>query len=112
MIIDSGKALDQLKVMIEGQGGKTEYINHPEQIPLAPLQLSLKATQSGYIQSIDAQKIGLGSMYSGAGRVHKDEILDLGAGILLHKDPGDFVRVGESLSLPSMLRTKRIWKMQ
>jgi thymidine phosphorylase len=36
-------------------------------------------------------------MYSGAGRAHKDEMLDLGAGILLHRDPGDFVRTGEPL---------------
>ncbi|MBK8506704.1 MAG: thymidine phosphorylase [Saprospiraceae bacterium] len=97
MLIKSGKALNQLKVMVEGQGGKSEYINHPEKILLSPLQLTLKASQSGYIQSIHAQKIGRGSMYSGAGRVHKDDKLDLGAGILLHKDSGDFVHVGEAL---------------
>jgi pyrimidine-nucleoside phosphorylase len=83
--------------MVEGQGGSIEFINHPEKMILAPLQFSLKASQSGYIQSIHAQKIGLGSMYSGAGRAHKNDKLDLGAGILLHKNPGDFVDAGEAL---------------
>ena len=96
-ILDSGKALEQFRILIENQGGSSRYLDYPEELPVAAYQKTLVAAESGYISAIHAKKIGIASMYSGAGRISKDQNLDLGAGIYLHKERGDQVAKGEAL---------------
>ncbi|MCB0670068.1 MAG: thymidine phosphorylase [Saprospiraceae bacterium] len=96
--INSGNALNKLKVLVEAQGGNSEYIYHPERLPLALHQSSVAAPNSGYISRLDARKIGMVSMLSGAGRVKKEDILDLGAGVILEANFGQYVRTGDPLA--------------
>ena len=47
---------------------------------------------------MDAEKIGSASVILGAGREKKEDTIDFGAGIVLHKKTGDFCKKGESLA--------------
>ncbi len=57
----------------------------------------VKATRSGYLQSLDALLVGRTAVALGAGRDKKADQVDLSAGILLHKKPGDQVAAGDTL---------------
>jgi len=63
----------------------------------------------GYIQKIDARKIGLSAMILGAGRENKESGIDYGAGIYLLKKYGEDVQAGEPIMT---LYTSSIDKVQ
>ena len=42
--------------------------------------------------------MGIASVILGAGRLKKEDAIDYGAGILIHKKTGEAVRAGESLA--------------
>lgn len=96
--IMSGNALNKLKVLVEAQGGNSEYIDYPERLPLALHQSSVAAQNSGYVSRMDARKIGIASMLSGAGRVKKEDTLDLGAGVIVEANFGQYVKTGDPLA--------------
>jgi len=57
----------------------------------------LTAQKAGYLQSLDALLVGRAAVALGAGRDKKNDAVDLSAGLLLHKKPGDLVAVGDAL---------------
>ena len=58
----------------------------------------IKAQKDGYIQKIDSKLVGESAVLLGAGREKKDDIIDYGAGLILHKKTGDKVCVGETIA--------------
>ncbi|MBP2657952.1 MAG: pyrimidine-nucleoside phosphorylase [Firmicutes bacterium] len=54
-------------------------------------------SEKGYIQKIDAAKLGYCAMRLGAGREYKGQEIDLSAGIMLEKRVGDRIEKGQSL---------------
>ncbi|MBW4841030.1 MAG: pyrimidine-nucleoside phosphorylase, partial [Paenibacillaceae bacterium] len=97
--IKNGEAMEKLKQMVSAQGGNTEQIDHPELLPTAELKVDVKATGSGFVESIQAEEIGIAAMMLGAGRETKDSVIDLAAGVELLKKIGDPVEVGETLAV-------------
>jgi pyrimidine-nucleoside phosphorylase len=89
-VLDNRKAWDKFLEFIAAQGGDTDMVSR-KKLLLAPLNVEFKATQTGYIESIDARKIGISAMILGAGRETKDSKIDFGAGILLLKKRGDLI---------------------
>ena len=65
---------------------------------MAPVQYEALAEAGGYVQRIEAEKVGLVSMHLGGGRATKDSEIDLSVGLVLHKKVGDKVESGESLA--------------
>lgn len=96
--IESGAAFDKFVKMIEAQGGDISYILHPEKFELAKNQIEIRASQSGYVTSLNALEIGVSSMKLGGGRETLDDVIDMSAGILLNKKVGDHVDKGELLA--------------
>ena len=47
---------------------------------------------------MNAERVGEASLLLGAGRQTKEDILDMGAGITLHKKTGDAVKKGEAIA--------------
>ena len=92
--IQSGAALKKLADMVEAQGGDRSYIEHPEQFAKAACITKILAPQSGYISSMDTEKIGLAAMTLGAGRETPQDKIDYTAGIYLHAKTGDYVQEG------------------
>lgn len=69
--LENGEALDSLKQMVQAQGGDAAQIDHPDQLPTAELHVEVKAEQAGYVESIQAEEIGIAAMLLGAGRETK-----------------------------------------
>jgi pyrimidine-nucleoside phosphorylase len=97
-VIKSGKALDKFRQLVSGQGGNPDIVENYELLPQASHTVDLIAEKSGYISSIDAMSVGLASQHTGAGRQTKEDIIDLSAGIYLHKKVGSQVNAGDKLA--------------
>lgn len=96
--IKNGKALDKFAEFIKAQGGDSEFVYHPELLKMGSIQYEVKAPKDGYIQGIDAEKIGNASSVLGGGRVTKDSHIDLSVGIYIHKKLGDKVSKNEPIA--------------
>lgn len=98
LAIENGSALEKLKEAVGAQGGDISYIDDTSKFIDASVCIEYKAEKSGYINKIDAQKIGRASVLLGAGREKKDDVIDFGAGIYLCKKTGDEVREGDTVA--------------
>jgi len=96
--IDSGKGFERFLAMVKMQGGDLSVVENPEVYPMPKYTVSLESSSSGYISSVDALAIGQLAVDLGAGRVKKDQPVDPGAGIIVHKKRGDRVEKGELLA--------------
>ena len=96
--IANGSALEKMKEWVGMQGGDISYIDNPEKLPIAPIKKDYFAKNSGYVTEILAENVGVASMLLGAGRKTKDDIIDLGAGIVLKVKIGDYVDVNQPLA--------------
>lgn len=95
--LKSGRALQAFRDMLIHQGAKEEDVLHPERLPLAKEKAELLSEEEGYLSGIDSELVGRASVALGAGRETTDDVIDLGAGILLHKKCGAPVKKGEAL---------------
>lgn len=110
MLIDAiktGKALNKFKTFLSNQGGDDSIVDSPEKLPSAKYQVEFKAKKDGYITEIIANEIGVASMMLGAGRQTKEDVIDLGVGIVLNKKVGEHVEKGENI-LTIHTKTKEI----
>jgi pyrimidine-nucleoside phosphorylase len=93
----SGAAREKLRQMITRQGGDAGVIDDTSRLPQATLAHQLKATRGGVVQSLDALLVGRTAVALGAGRDKKGDAVDLSAGILLHKKPGEAISAGDTI---------------
>ena len=98
LAIENGSALEKLKEAVGAQGGDISYIDDTSKFIDTSVCIEYKAEKGGYINKIDAQKIGRASVLLGAGREKKDDVRDFGAGIYLCKKTGDEVREGDTVA--------------
>jgi pyrimidine-nucleoside phosphorylase len=92
--IADGSALALFKRMLRAQGGRLE-----EGLPQAPVQLPAASVTAGWVASIDALEVGYASLELGAGRLHKGDPIDHAAGIVIERQVGDRVEVGQPLAV-------------
>jgi thymidine phosphorylase len=83
--------------MIEWQGGDGGVVADTSRLPSARLTHDVTAKSSGFMTALDALFVGRAAVALGAGRDKKGDAVDLSAGILLHKKPGDPVSAGEPI---------------
>lgn len=95
----SGAAKEKLRDMIQAQGGDPAVVDNTDLLPKAPFTFAVKAPQSGFITSTNAEAIGRVCTVLGAGRTKKEDVLDMGAGLVLCKKTGDAVQRGETLAV-------------
>ncbi|MFI3142219.1 MAG: thymidine phosphorylase [Clostridia bacterium] len=98
-VLGNGSAYKKFFQMVQAQHGDTKLIENTDLFEKASIICEVKAESSGYIKSMDAEKIGSSSVILGAGRVNKDDVIDYTAGIELLKKTGDFVENGEVLAV-------------
>ncbi len=91
-VLNNGEALKRFDRCVELQGGNRSGVTAP------PLAWPVVATASGYVQSIDAQEIGLAAIELGAGRTLKEDNIAPFAGIFFRKKIGEPVKLGEVLA--------------
>ncbi|NLC68082.1 MAG: thymidine phosphorylase, partial [Clostridiaceae bacterium] len=96
--LDSRKALEKLREMVNAQGGDEEALDNYTVFKQALYRREIKSEKDGFVESIDAGLIGRASVVLGAGRETKDSPVDHSAGIYLYKKPGTMVEKGETLA--------------
>ena len=96
--ISDGSAIEKFKEMVELQGGDSSYIDNTDKFKKSTIIKEIISEETGFVKSIEAIEIGIASRDLGAGRHKKGDVLDLSAGIYLHKKVGDFVEKGEKIA--------------
>jgi thymidine phosphorylase len=87
-----GTAMDRFRALIAAQGGDLSV-----PLPVGKYSETVNATRSGTMGDIDAMAVGLAVWRLGAGRSRPGELVQPGAGIRIHRLPGDPVAAGEPL---------------
>jgi thymidine phosphorylase len=96
--LDSGAALERLVKVVELQGGDPRAIEDTGRLPLGEHALDVRAGEGGYVAGLDAMAIGRATVALGAGRLRSEDDVDPGAGVIMHRKPGDAVEAGERLA--------------
>ena len=96
-VMDNGKALEKFKEMVKSQGGDVSYIENTVLFEKPSAIIELTSKKTGYIQALEAKKLGIVSMKLGGGRMTKEEDIDHAVGLVLNKKIGDHVDIGEKL---------------
>ena len=95
-LLTTGAALERFRAFVSAQGGDPSVVDDPDGVlPQPRAQETLLAPQSGFVQAIDALKVGDAARALGAGRLSKSDKLDFAAGVLLTVKVGGLVRAGE-----------------
>ncbi len=94
--LTDGRVLNEYISLLRSQGGIVNdngpvYKDQPNKI------YEVKAPKEGYVNSIRTDEIGHASAMLGAGRIRKEDDIDLGAGIEFIKKRGDEVKSGDTL---------------
>ncbi len=92
--LESGRAYKKFEEWISAQGGELASLGNLE---LAKNKFELVADKSGYLSKLDALSFGNAVKVLGGGRATKEDEIDLGVGVVLHKKIGDAVTAGDSL---------------
>jgi pyrimidine-nucleoside phosphorylase len=92
-VLESGKAFERFEKMVSLQGGDLSR--------LAPYRnvFEVKIAYEGIVEKIDAYKIGIAALKTGAGREKKEDNVDPRAGIKLLKVEGEEVKKNETIAL-------------
>ena len=90
--LNDGRAMDKWNDMISAQGG-----DPLAELPKAKFSHTVVAEETGSIEKLDALAAGVASWRLGAGRARKEDPVQAGAGIVLHKVQGESVTKGEPL---------------
>ncbi len=97
--IEDGSALEKFKQMVSAQGGDVTQVESPDTLPSASRFIEVKAASAGFVESIQAEEIGVAAMLLGAGRETKESLIDLAVGIQLALKVGDAVAAGDTLAV-------------
>ena len=95
--IRSGLAIKKFKEMVKNQGGDISYIENPKKFKSAKYILEVESDRNGIVNELNAEDIGRVACFLGAGRIKKDEKIDMAAGIILNKKVHDYVEEGDCL---------------
>lgn len=98
-VIDTGQAIQKLKEFVKAQGGDESVIDEPAKFPQSQYHCEVTSSRQGFVESMDAELIGIAAMKLGAGRQKKEDTIDHAAGVTLLKKTGDEVKVGEVLAI-------------
>lgn len=106
--ITNGQALLKLKELVTAQGGDPSPVDDPDRLLDAAIKFEVCSEKEGLIGSCDAMAIGKASFVLGAGREKKEDVIDLGAGVLITRKAGDQVQKGEVLATLFTSRKEKI----
>ena len=96
-LIRSGAAMRKFREMILLQGGDPTVVDDPALLPHAKHSIEIASPRSGYVNAIQSETMGTACVILGGGREKKEDSIDPGVGILLHKKVPDAAAEGEPL---------------
>lgn len=89
--LNNGEAYKKFLELVKSQGGDINKIKISDKV------FSIKSDKSGYINKIDAMKLGEIAKMIGAGRNTLEDTIDYEVGLVLNKKVGDYVEKDEEL---------------
>ena len=87
--VSSGKALEILRETIRMHGGDERICDDVSLLPQARFSHTIRASRDVRIVSVNSQELGMASLLLGAGRINKDDDIDMTAGIVMECETGD-----------------------
>jgi len=82
---------------VRAQGGDDACLTDFSLFAQPKITHEVHAPCDGWVAKMDAQQFGEAAVLLGAGRLRKEDAIDMGAGIYLNKTVGEQVRKGETL---------------
>jgi thymidine phosphorylase len=95
--IDSGRAVETFRAIIERQGGDPRVVDDYSRLPKAPKEHVVRAPSAGFVTALDAGLIGRASVMLGGGRDTAEDVIDPGVGIIINATVGDPVQTGDAI---------------
>ena len=96
--INSGKAFEKLKKMVEYQGGNIKQIEDPDLLPQAKFKTQMESQKEGYIDNIHSMNLGILSMKLGGGREKKEDNINYAVGLEMKVKKGDKIKKDDILA--------------
>lgn len=90
--LKTGVGYEKFEELVKAQHGDINGIKVSDKV------IEITSDKEGYLKHIDTLKIGEIARKLGAGRLTKDDVINPGVGIVLHKKVGDKVLAGDSLA--------------
>ncbi len=97
-VIENGKALEKFKELVAKQGGDVSYIDDPTKFEKAPIITPVISEKDGFVEELNAEKVGKAGVELGIGRIHKEDSIDYRVGLMFEKKIGDEVKKGDVLA--------------
>lgn len=88
----NGSAMDCFRALVTAQGGD---LSRP--LPIGAVSETVTAPHGGFMGDLDAMGVAMAAWRLGAGRAQLGEPVQFGAGVRIHRTPGEPVAAGEAL---------------
>lgn len=93
-----GSALGRFVRMVAALGGPLDIADDPkDHLEIAPLRMPVVSMEDGFVQHVDAYRIGLAMVGLGAGRKRPTDTIDHGVGLTGMVHVGNEVKAGDAL---------------
>jgi len=96
--LSSGRALAKFAEWVEAQGGDPHVAQDTGLLPRSPLAREIRSKRGGFVTGFDTEGVGRAAMLTGAGRISKEDDIDLGAGLVLDVRVGDPIEQGARIA--------------
>lgn len=97
-LISSGAALEKFRQMVELQSGDPRVVDDTRRLLFTRQTSQIVSPRSGVISHMQCEDVGTACVILGGGRERKEDSVDPGVGIILHKKVGERVDAGEPLA--------------
>jgi pyrimidine-nucleoside phosphorylase len=88
-----GAGVDALRETIEQQGGDPRVIDDYSLLPHTNATVQVMTDRTGYVTSIDAEKVGIAVRILGGGRDRAEDGIDHAVGVIVRAKPGERVSI-------------------
>lgn len=97
--IENGLAFNKFREMVQNQGGDVSYLEDVDKFEKAKYQVEVRSSRAGVVKEINAEDVGRVACFLGAGRIKKEDKIDMAVGILMNKKVGDFIEEKDCIAI-------------
>ena len=98
--VESGEALERLRLNVQCQGGDPSICDDPERLFSKEIvELPIRAETPGFLNSVDTQVLGNAVSSIGGGRIKADDGVDHAVGFSSELKIGDAVKAGDTIGV-------------
>ena len=98
-VLDSGRALDRFRRLVEAQGGDASVVDDPSGLAQAPIRHPVVAAVPGIVQEVRPRPLGWSVVELGGGRRELGDTIDPAVGFEILAKPGTSVVPGDVLAV-------------